>query len=113
LALLDNNKSILPLNSIAELLNAKVRTLKNYEEKGLFPKKDGHIKKNYSINDMKIISFVYYLASVKKINANGIKYIVEMLEQNMDEKNRLEFLDIVEKKMEAISTEDINDVEMQ
>ena len=39
MALLDNNKDVLPLSSIAELLTAKVRTLKMYEEKGLFPKK--------------------------------------------------------------------------
>jgi DNA-binding transcriptional MerR regulator len=112
LALLDNNKLILPLSSIAELLSAKVRTLKMYEEKGLFPKEDGKIKKLYSINDIKLISFVYYLASVKKINANGIKYILDMLENNMDEKNRHDFLELVEKKMELLSGVDVKDVEI-
>ena len=34
-------------------------------------------KKLYSISDVKMIAFVHYLASVKKINANGIKYILE------------------------------------
>lgn len=98
LALLDNEKSILPLSSIAELLNAKVRTLKMYEEKGLFPKHDKQVKKLYSISDIRIIAFVYYLASVKKVNANGIKYILDMLENNMSKKNRDEFLNYVEKK---------------
>jgi len=111
LALLDNNKDVLPLSSIAELLTAKVRTLKMYEDKGLLPpKKD--IKKLYSINDVKIISFVHYLASVKKINATGIKYITEMLENNMDEKNKSEFLDLVESKMEKLSGIDVTDVEI-
>ncbi|GGD35600.1 hypothetical protein GCM10012288_06880 [Malaciobacter pacificus] len=111
MALLNNDKDILPLSSIAELLTAKVRTLKMYEDKGLFPvKKDA--KKLYSINDVKIISFVHYLASVKKINANGIKYILEMLENNMDEKNRQEFLDIVENTLEKISGSEIKDVEV-
>jgi len=111
LALLDNNKDVLPLSSIAELLTAKVRTLKMYEDKGLLPhKKD--IKKLYSINDVKVISFVHYLASVKKINANGIKYIIEMLENNMDEKNKTDFLDLVESKMEKLSGIDVTDVEI-
>ena len=110
MALLDNNKDVLPLSSIAELLTAKIRTLKMYEEKGLFPKKKG-IKKLYSINDVKIISFVHYLASVKKINANGIKYIIEMLENNMDEKNKADFLDIVEQKLEKLSGKEVVDVE--
>lgn len=111
MALLNNDKCILPINSIAELLSTKPRTLKMYEDKGLFPQKDTTTKKLYSINDVKIIAFVHYLASVKKINANGIKYILEMLEKNMDEKNRTEFLDIVETKLENISGADVQDIE--
>ncbi len=110
MALLNNDKDVLPLSSIAELLTAKVRTLKMYEDKGLLPVKQ-EIKKLYSINDIKKISFVHYLASVKKINANGIKYINEILENNMDEKNRSEFLDLIEQKLEKISGKDITDVE--
>ncbi|XPV70152.1 MAG: MerR family transcriptional regulator [Halarcobacter sp.] len=111
MALLDNNKDVLPLSSIAELLTAKVRTLKMYEDKGLLPYKK-EAKKLYSINDVKVISFVHYLASVKKINAVGIKYIIEMLENNMDEKNKSEFLDLVESKMEKLSGIDVKDVEI-
>jgi len=110
-ALIDNNKDILPLSSIAEILTAKIRTLKMYEDKGLLPIKDG-TKKLYSINDIKIISFVHYLASVKKINANGIKYIIEMIESNMDEKNKSQFLNIVEEKLEKLSGQDIKDIEL-
>ncbi|WP_072680814.1 MerR family transcriptional regulator [Arcobacter sp. LA11] len=111
MALLDNDKDVLPLSSIAELLTAKVRTLKMYEEKGLLPLKK-EAKKLYSINDVKKISFVHYLASMKKINANGIKYINEILENNMDEKNKTEFLDLVEQKLEKVSGKDITDVEI-
>lgn len=110
MALLDNTKDVIPLSSIAELLTSKVRTLKMYEEKGLLPFKK-ETKKLYSINDIKIISFVHYLASVKKINANGIKYIIEMLENNMDEKNRTDFLDLVEQKLEKLSGVEVTDVE--
>lgn len=111
MALLDNEKCVLPLSSIAELLSAKVRTLKMYEDKALLPKKENMTKKLYSINDVNIIAFVHYLASVKKINANGIKYILEMLNNNMDEHNRNEFLTIIEDKLELISGKDIQDIE--
>lgn len=110
MALLDNNKDVLPLASIAELLTAKVRTLKMYEEKGLLPQKKEH-KKFYSINDVRLIAFVHYLASFKKVNANGIKYILEMLNENMDEKNREDYLSFVELEMEKLSTLEIKDVE--
>lgn len=112
MAILDNDKDILPLSSIAELLSAKARTLKMYEEKGLFPhNNEGGVKKLYSINDVKSIAFVHYLASVNKINANGIKYILEMLNGYMEEEHRNAFLAMVEEKMEALSGKDIKDVE--
>lgn len=111
MALLNNNKDILPLSSISELLSAKIRTLKMYEDKKLLPLKNNAIKKLYSINDIKIIAFVHYLANIKKINANGIKYILEMVEKNMDEKNRNEFLDIIETKLENISGNEIQDLD--
>ena len=110
MALVDSKKDILPLSSIAELLTTKIRTLKMYEEKGLLPPKEEN-KKLYSIDDVKLIAFTHYLASVKKINANGIKYILEMLYTNMDEQNRDTFLDLVEKKLEQLSGIDIKDVE--
>ena len=111
MALLNNEKDILPLSSISELLSAKIRTLKMYEDKRLLPLKNNYIKKLYSINDIKIIAFVHYLANIKKINANGIVYILEMIEKNMDEKNRNNFLDIIENKLENISENEIQDLE--
>jgi DNA-binding transcriptional MerR regulator len=109
-ALLDNNKDILPLSSIAELLNAKLRTLKMYEEKHLFPQKT-ESKKLYSINDVRIISFVHYLASVKKINANGIRFIIDMIDNDMEQDTKESYLSIVEEKMEKISGKDVTDIE--
>ena len=110
MALLNNDKDVLPLSSISELLNAKIRTLKMYEDKKLFPLKNNKLKKLYSINDIKIIAFVHYLANIKKINANGISYILTMIENNMDEKNRNDFLDMIENKLENISQRDIQDL---
>lgn len=109
--LIDNTKDILPLSSIAELLSSKIRTLKMYEDKNLLPLKEGKTKKLYSIDDVKTISYVHYLASVKKINANGIKYILEMIEQNMDEKTRTDFLNIVETKMKELSESEYKEIE--
>ena len=107
MALLNNQKNILPLSSISELLNTKTRTLKMYEEKKLLPlEKDKTIKKLYSIDDIKIIAFVHYLATIKKINSNGILYILEIIEDNMDLKHKQEFLKIIEKKLETLSSSD-------
>lgn len=107
MALLDNQKNILPLSSIAELLNSKTRTLKIYEEKLLLPLENNKtIKKLYSIEDINKIAFVHYLATIKKINSNGISYILNIIEENMDEKHKEEFSKIIEKKLESLSSDD-------
>ncbi len=111
MALIDNAKDILPLSTIAELLNAKVRTLKMYEDKALLPQKQkGNNKKLYSIDDIEHITFVHYLASVKKINANGIKYILDILKDNMDLNTRKDFFDLINKKMSELSSKDVQEV---
>jgi DNA-binding transcriptional MerR regulator len=111
MALLDNDKDVIPLSSIAELLSAKLRTLKMYEDKGLLPQKNTQ-KKLYSINDVNAISYVHYLASVKKINANGIKYILEIIKENMDNDTRNEFFEKVESSMNKLSGKDVTDIEV-
>ena len=58
-----------------------------------------------------VLKIKIYLANIKKINANGISYILTMIENNMDEKNRNDFLDMIENKLENISQSDIQDLE--
>lgn len=109
---MDEKKDILPLSSVAELLGAKVRTLKMYEEKMLLPKKGDAGKKLYSIDDIKAITFVHYLASVKKINANGIRYISEMITNHMNEEVKKDFFNQVEETMSKLSSKDIEELEV-
>lgn len=111
MSLIDNNKPVIPLSGVAEMIEAKSRTLRMYEDKGLLPRHDGVDKKLYSINDIQKIAFIHYIASVKKVNANGIKYILELLDNHItvDEKN--EIMKNVEKKLVAIPAKDIDDIE--
>ena len=46
------------------------------------------------------------VATIKKINSNGILYILEIIEDNMDLKHKQEFLKIIEKKLETLSSSD-------
>lgn len=82
-----------------------------YEEKGLLPRHEGLTKKLYSLDDIQQIAFVHYLASVKKVNANGIRYILEIMVENMNETQKAAILASVEKKLEAIPFADINEPE--
>ena len=52
-----------------------------------------------------------HAVGVQKINANGIKYILEIINENMDEQNRNQFLEIIESKLENVSENEIQDLE--
>ena len=88
MANLDEKISIIPLSSIAKLLNIKLRTLRMYKEKGLLPQKDNQ-KRLYSIEDIKWIELIHYLATIQKINVNGIKYILKLCNKSLLDKNIL------------------------
>lgn len=49
--------------------------------------------------------------SVSIINADGIQYSLEMLQDCMDEENKNTFLNTIETKMETYSGNDISDLE--
>lgn len=109
MALIDSDKPIMPLSSVSEILNAKLRTLRMYEDKGLLPAKEG--KKLFSINDLQSIAFVHYLANVKRVNANGIRYIQELLNEHMDASEKEALLLSVEEVIKNTCPKEFDEVE--
>ena len=108
MALIDVDKPIIPLSSVAQMLSAKLRTLRMYDEKGLLPVREGG-KKLYSINDLRIIAFVHYLANFKKVNANGVRFILEMLNEHLDKEQKEILLLSVEELIEKVSPKEIDE----
>ncbi len=109
MALIDNDKHIISINSIAELLSAKARTLKMYEDKGLLPKKGAN--KLYSLHDVKKIAFVHYLAGINRVNANGIKFINKLMYEHMSQEEVEEILKEVEEEFQNTPGKEIYEVE--
>lgn len=112
MSFIDKDKPVIPLSGVAEMLGAKSRTLRMYEDKGLLPKHEGVQKKLYSINDIQTIAFIHYIASVKKINANGIKYILELLNTNMSQDEKDKIITNTEKQLELTPAKEIDDIEV-
>lgn len=108
MGLIDDTKPIIPLSGVAELLKVKSRTLRMYEDKGLLPKHDGMEKKQYSLQDIQKIALVHYLASVKKVNANGIRYFFECMESYLPDEIKKTVFDDIEKKFEMIPSQEID-----
>ncbi len=108
-ALIDNNKNIVSLNSVADLLGAKTRNLKIYEDKGLLPNKGEN--KLYTLNDVKKIAFVHYLAGINKVNANGIKFINKLMDEYMSKEEVDKLLSEIEIEFEKTPDKEIYEAE--
>ncbi len=109
MALIDNNKNIVSLNSVADLLGAKTRNLKIYEDKGLLPNKGEN--KLYTLNDVKKIAFVHYLAGINKVNANGIKFINKLMDEYMSKEEVDKLLSEIEIEFEKTPDKEIYEAE--
>ena len=108
MAFIDVDMPIIPLSSVAQMLSAKLRTLRMYEERGLLPTREGG-KRLYSLNDLRIIAFVHYLASFKKVNANWVKFILEMLNEHLDKEQKDALLRSVVELIAKVSPKEIDE----
>ena len=106
MAEIDHTLPIVSLSSVADLLKAKIRTLRMYEDKKLLPRKEGHTKKLYSLNDIQQIELVHYLASVKKVNANGIREILALYHDALDDDARKRLHEEAEKGLRQSDAEE-------
>lgn len=102
MAKIDENNPFFSLTQVAEILNAKVRTIRTYEEKGLLPKSKKTEKKLYSLNDIPKIELVHYLASIQKMNASGIKYFLKLFDDFFVQQQREKIFKEAETKLEKI-----------
>lgn len=109
MAYIDDATPIISLSTAADILNIKQRTLRMYEEKKLLPNHDGSAKKLYSLNDIRFIGFIHYLAGYKRINATGIKFIVEELFPKLKESEKEEYFKTAENTLN--SKEDSQEIE--
>lgn len=110
-ALVDYDKPMIPLSGVADMLGAKSRTLRMYEDKGLLPRHEGVEKKLYSINDIEVIAYIHYLASFKRINANGIRYSIELLNMYLSEEQRKAVFGEVEQVLKKEAVMEIETIE--
>ncbi|MFP4333000.1 MAG: MerR family transcriptional regulator [Campylobacterales bacterium] len=111
MAYIDNKMPIIALSTAADILNIKQRTLRMYEEKKLLPSHNGTVKKLYSLNDMRLIGLVHYLAAYKRINANGVRFIIDELFPKLKESEKEEYYK--EAEMELGSKEDSQEIELE
>lgn len=79
-SIVKKNIPIASLSAVAEILKTKPRTMRMYEERGLLPGGHEKEKKLYSLEEIDRIMLVHYLATHGRINANGIRFILKLLD---------------------------------
>ena len=80
MSIVKKNIPIASLSAVAEILKTKPRTMRMYEERGLLPGGHEKEKKLYSLEEIDRIMLVHYLATHGRINANGIRFILKLLD---------------------------------
>ncbi len=77
-----SDKPIFTLSVAAEILALHPRTLRIYEEHGLVvPHRTQTQRRRYSQNDIKKFQFIQFLTQRRRVNLEGVKIILSMLEE--------------------------------
>ena len=78
----NSDKPIFTLSVAAELLALHPRTLRIYEEHGLVvPHRTQTQRRRYSQNDIKKFQFIQFLTQKRRVNLEGVKIILMMLDE--------------------------------
>lgn len=76
--MLDDEKGLYTIGTVAELLREHPETLRVWERNGLIcPDRNGYQRK-YSNNDLKRLRFIKYLMDGKGLNIAGVRQVVSM-----------------------------------
>lgn len=78
----NSDKPIFTLSVAAEILALHPRTLRIYEEHGLVvPHRTQTQRRRYSQNDIKKFQFIQFLTQRRRVNLEGVKIILFMLDE--------------------------------
>jgi MerR family transcriptional regulator/heat shock protein HspR len=76
--MLDENKGLYTIGTVAELLNEHPETLRVWERNDLIHPDRNSYQRKYSNNDLKRLKFVKYLMDEKGLNIAGVRQLVSM-----------------------------------
>lgn len=104
--MINTDRPIMPISSMAEALNVHQRTLRIYDSEGILcPKRTDKNRRCYSLDDVERAKLIVFLTRHLSINLAGVKIILKMLEENnIEAANCLEYV----KNIATLASIDIN-----
>ena len=80
---LEASLALLPISTIAQVLNVHQRTLRIYDAEGILtPKRSDKNRRNYCLDDIEKGKVILFLTRNLALNLSGVKIILSMLEKN-------------------------------
>lgn len=76
--MIDDEKGLYSIGTVAELLNEHPETLRVWEREGLIKPDRTSYQRKYSNNDLKRLKFIKALMDEKKLNIAGVRQVVSM-----------------------------------
>lgn len=77
---IDPEMGLYPISSVARMLRCPAKVLRIYEKNELIrPARSEGQRRLYSQKDLERLEVVHYLAQVKKVNLQGIRFILDMV----------------------------------
>ena len=77
---------VFAIGTVAKLVGVHEQTLRLYEKEGLIkPHRGKGGRRMYSQRDLQRIQYICYLTQERKVNIQGVKVILELLEQKGEE----------------------------
>ncbi len=78
----NSDKPMFPISVAAEFLSVHTRTMRIYDDQGLVvPHRTGSNRLRYSPNDLKKVHFIQFLTQCRRVNLEGVKIILYMLDE--------------------------------
>lgn len=76
--MLDEDKGIYTIGTVAELIGEHPETLRVWERNGLISPERETYQRRYSNNDLKRLKFIKFLLDEKRLNIAGVKQLTAM-----------------------------------
>ena len=110
---LDSNLAILPIGSVASILDVHPRTLRIYDKEGILcPSRSRKNRRNYSLNDLEKARLILFLTRNLALNLSGVKIILAMLEEkNIPPIEYIPYINKIAKKAKIDTKEQETNIE--
>jgi len=91
---------ILPIGSMAQILDVHERTLRIYDKEGILcPKRTSKNRRSYNLADLEKAKIISFLTRNLALNLSGVRIVLALMEEaGIEQSKQLEYIESIAKK---------------